>query len=472
MTIDTTAKDSELAKELVKESGQNPTLCYQCKKCTAGCPLSDEMDLTPNQVLRALQFGQLDKVLRSKTIWVCAACQTCTMRCPQSIDIAGIMDSLKVIAQRRGIPSPIPAVSLFVKATMRNIKLYGRMHEATMTAEMNLRLKQPTREIGLAKRLMQKGRLRILPELAGYPRNLKSVPTKTPAPNSVAYYPGCSLHASSAEFDESTKAVAAHLGIQLDEPKGWLCCGNSAVHWYSKEEAIKLPLKNLALIEKMGHTTVTVPCASCFSRLRFAAHDVKGDPSLKEQTSRETGYTYQDGVQIEHTVDTFIRVVGLSEIKQEVKKPLTGLKVACYYGCLLTRPAAVTGSDHSEYPMNMDYLIRSLGATTVDWEAKTDCCGASHSITQKDVCLDLVGKILSRAKEAGAEAVVVGCPLCHLNLDSRQLDIAQKTGQSFGLPIFYFTQLLGLALGLPEKELALKKLLTDGQPLLAKKGLL
>src|SRR3990172_9087434 len=122
MTIDTTRKDSELAKELLTESGTNPSVCYQCKKCTSGCPVAEHMDMHPNQVLRALQFGQLDRVLRAKTPWICAACQTCTMRCPQEIDIAGIMDALKVIAQKRGIQSPVPTVPIFVQATMRNIR--------------------------------------------------------------------------------------------------------------------------------------------------------------------------------------------------------------------------------------------------------------------------------------------------------------------------------------------------------------
>ncbi|MDP2662221.1 MAG: heterodisulfide reductase-related iron-sulfur binding cluster, partial [Dehalococcoidia bacterium] len=151
--------------------------------------------------------------------------------------------------------------------------------------------------------------------------------------------------------------------------------------------------------------------------------------------------------------------------------PLTGLKVVCYYGCLLTRPPKIAKPKDTEYPMNMDYLMRALGAQTLDWSYKTDCCGASLSVTQTDKSLRLMQRILQNAQEVGAEAVVVACPLCQLNLDSRQDDIAAKMGVNYNLPIFYFTQLMGLALGLKEKDIALKKLLVDPMPLLRRKGL-
>jgi len=280
----------------------------------------------------------------------------------------------------------------------------------------------------------------------------------------ISYYPGCSLHGTAKEYDESIRGVSGLLDIQLHELEDWTCCGASSAHCTDEELAIDLAARNLAIAEKSSRTLL-VPCVACYSRFKTAEMEVK-------EHAKKLRFQYQGDVPIQYSLDFFCEEALLEEVKKKRVKPLSGLKVVCYYGCLTVRPPKLTGIREYENPQHMDRLMEGLGAEPVPWSYKTDCCGASHAITQTDACLKLVGEILGRAKESGAEAVVVGCPLCHLNLDSRQLDIARKTGQSFDLPIFYFTQLLGLAFGLPEKELALKKLLTDGQPLLAKKGLL
>lgn len=451
-----------------EECGEKAQLCYQCVKCSSGCPLSVEMDYTPNQIMRAIQLGKIDLVLNSKTIWVCASCETCTTRCPQEIDIAKIMDTMKVLAQKLDIPAKEPKVPIFCEVSMKSMMRHGRMHELGVTLGTNIKSGQLMNDAALGQKLFLKGKLKLLPSKAKYPKNVK---VKQVPDNTIAYYPGCSLHSTASEFDLSTRKAAEVLGLKLDEPEGWICCGTSTARWTDPQEALNMSLKNLVLMEKMGHTRVTVPCAECFSRLRTAEHDVKTDEKARASAARDLGYDYQGKVEVEHIVDTFLSL-GPAAIKSKVTKPLSGLKTVCYYGCLLTRPPEIARPDNAEYPMNMDYLVRALGAQTLDWSFKTDCCGASLAVTQTDKALMLMQRILQNAQEVGAEAIVVACPLCQLNLDSRQNDIAKKLGKAYNLPVFYVTQLMGLAFGLGEKDIALKKLLVDPFPLLRQKGLL
>jgi len=219
-------------------------------------------------------------------------------------------------------------------------------------------------------------------------------------------------------------------------------------------------------MEKMGHSKVTVPCAECFSRLRAADHDVKADAGVRAMAARELGYDYQGKVEVEHVVDTFLDM-GTDVIRSKVTKPLSGLKVVCYYGCLLTRPPQVTEAPHPENPTDMDELMAALGVEVLDWSYKTSCCGAAHSLTRPDIVLNLSGGLIEHAREAGADVMVVACPLCHSNLDARQFQM--KLEQP--MPVLYFTQLMAVALGLPEKA-ALDKNLVDPRPVLRSKGVL
>ncbi|NIS61017.1 MAG: heterodisulfide reductase subunit B, partial [Proteobacteria bacterium] len=178
-------------------------------------------------------------------------------------------------------------------------------------------------------------------------------------------------------------------------------------------------------------------------------------------------YEPSGGLQVEHALHTVTDRVGLKAVSSQVTRPLGELKVACYYGCVITRPPKVTGFGDYEYPTNMDGLLRQLGAHPLDWSYKTRCCGASLGFTNLEVVLELGRKILANAKAVGAEAIVVACPLCQVNLDSRQ---RQMDGQ-FDLPILYFTQLMGLAFGLEPKELGLDKHFIDPMPLLGGRGI-
>jgi len=471
-TMTLTAETKTAAGQIREKSGENILLCYQCKKCTLGCPLSSEMDLKPNQLIRLLQLGRLDRVLESKAIWLCASCQTCTTRCPASIDIARVMDSLKMLAQERGVESKLPSSIDFINAGLRSMKSSGRMHELSLMLEMNLKAGKPFRDAGMGLKMLKTGRLRLLPERSRSLKKLKRKERPATEADTIAYYPGCSLHASGSEYDKSFKAVAEALGIKLVEPRGWTCCGSTPAHWKSHELATDMPLKNLSLIEAEGHKAVTVPCAMCFSRLKHAAHDVGENPELKRGVTEKTGYEYAGQVEIQNAVDTILKRVGLDVISGKVRKPATGLKVACYYGCLLTRPPEVTGAEHPEYPVGMDHLMQALGATTVDWSYKTECCGGSMSVIDTNTCLNMVKRILDEAKAVGADIIVTACPMCHSNLDARQPALGQREGQSYEVPILYFTQLLALALGLGEKKADLEGHMVEAKPLLREKGLL
>ena len=286
-----------------------------------------------------------------------------------------------------------------------------------------------------------------------------------------AYYPGCSLHSTGKEYDASLRAVCQKLGIELVEVKDWVCCGSTAAHALSWRLALALPLKNLAEAEKQGLSELLAPCAACFSRFKFALHEIEKKPQLREEMEHVVEHKFGDGVQVLHPLAVLSSQDWLGRLTALAGGKLRGLKVVCYYGCLLVRPPGVTGFDDAENPQSMDRVLRALGASVQDWGYRTDCCGASFSLTRTDIVRKLSHDILEGAREAGAEAVAVACPLCHLNLDSRQKEIEKEYGASYNLPIFYFTQLMGLGFGLSPRELLLGKHFVDTSRKLKEVGL-
>ena len=460
--------NSNLAQRIQEELGENVYLCYQCVKCTSGCPVGKYFDWQPNQIMRAVQLGQEDIALESQTPWLCASCQTCTTRCPQDLDIARIMDFLTREALNQGIEPPIPEVDNMNKAFLREVRLWGRSYELGLIAELklrNLRTHPITEDLDMGIKMFAKNKFPIFPHFTRPPRNVKPIPG---ASKSIAYYPGCSLHATSPEFNTSTQAVCEALDLTLIEPDGWLCCGSSSAHRADPEAALRLPMQNLSLIEQSGFNEVTMPCAACFNRHKFAQYEIRNDESHKSAVEESIGYKYQDSVQVNSLVETIFQSIGPEEISTKVNHPMQGLRVVCYYGCLLTRPSEVTEALHPENPTEMDELMSALGAEVLDWSYKTSCCGAAHSLTRKDIVLDLSSNLINQARQAGADVIVVACPLCHTNLDARQFQM----GLDEEMPVMYFTQLMALALGLSEREAALKKNLVDPRPLLREKGLL
>jgi heterodisulfide reductase subunit B len=285
---------------------------------------------------------------------------------------------------------------------------------------------------------------------------------------SYAYYPGCSMEGTARDFGLSTRAVTKALDIQLNEIRDWICCGSTAAHQTDPVLALSLPAKSL---HAAAGKDVAVCCAACYSRLKFANHEIAADTHKRKQVADAIGADYDGRTGVKHVLEILVRDIGAKQIAARIRQPLRGLKVVCYYGCLLSRPPEITGFDDPENPMLMDRICEIAGAESLDWPHKTECCGASFSITKVDIVHRLTAGILSMAKQAGAECIVTACPLCQLNLDLRQKDIEKETGQRFNLPVLYFTQLLGLAFGLSRKELGLRSLVVDVAPLLAAKGI-
>src|SRR5512136_1788272 len=327
---------TKLAKTIEDATGQNVYLCYQCVKCTSGCPLAEHFDLEPNQVMRLVQFGD-ESVLESTTIWTCASCLTCSTRCPQGLDIAGVMDALRAESRRQDKVA-IKDATKFDDIFMANIKLSGRVYEPALLGLRNLAYGRLMQDMDMGLPMIKKGKVNLLPSIHLQPLKVPDhVKQVEPAENRIAYYPGCSLHSTGAEFDHSTKAVCKALGLELVEPDGWVCCGSSPAHHADHTTAAAFPIKNLSLIEKSGLRQVAAPCSSCYSRFKIAAHQVATDAHLAQQVEEKIGYRYQNSVDVLHILDAIMDKIGPDKIAAHTTHPLTGLRVACYYGCLYSR---------------------------------------------------------------------------------------------------------------------------------------
>ncbi|MFQ6079685.1 MAG: CoB--CoM heterodisulfide reductase iron-sulfur subunit B family protein [Thermodesulfobacteriota bacterium] len=256
-----------------------------------------------------------------------------------------------------------------------------------------------------------------------------------------SYFPGCTSHSTAVEYDLSTKAVLKALDVELVEIEDWNCCGAAAIHSMNKFLSLCLPARNIAMAQRRDLDLV-VPCAGCFNMLKRTERALKADPEVRGEVESTIGFTYREDLKIRALIDMVVNGIGFGRIEEQVQKSLTGLKVAPYYGCALVRHPKVTQLDDPENPRYLDRLMASLGAAPVDWSFKTDCCGADLALTHGDVVVKLVNRIVGMAKEAGAECLVCSCGLCQINLEMRQdLD-------ALGLPVFYFTELMGVAFGL------------------------
>ncbi len=295
----------------------------------------------------------------------------------------------------------------------------------------------------------------------------------TPVKNvlSYSYYPGCSLHASAKEYDESTRELFKTLKIGLQEVPDWLCCGATPAHNVDELLSLSLCAKNLEL-SKQVEGDLAVACAACFSRLKATQHKLVDNNEKLKQVEYAINGTVPMDKQVKHLLEILATDFGLERLAAAVDKPLSGLKVACYYGCLLTRPPDVPELDCTEAPTIMERVIEATGAETVKWSHRLECCGANFTLSRPGVVLKLSGEVLDSAKRAGADCIMVACPLCHGNLDIRQQEIEEVTGRYFGMPVFYMTQLLALAAGVPAKKLGFGSMIVSPVPLLKEKGLL
>jgi len=285
-----------------------------------------------------------------------------------------------------------------------------------------------------------------------------------------AFFPGCSLESTAWDYDKSTRAVCKALGIEITDVPDWVCCGSSPAHASNASLSLALPALNLHKAQTAGYSEVLTACASCYARLRTANHAIRKDPTERERAQRIIEKPYAGAVNVRHILDILFNDYGVAEIEKRITTPLKGLRVASYYGCLLSRPKEVVAFDDAEHPVCMDKLVKVAGAEPVDWPFKTECCGASLSISKTSVVNRLGYKLLSMAHRAGVECIVVACSLCQLNLDFRQADAKKDQADIPEIPVVYITQLLGLALGIPPKDLGLDALMVSAASILDRRA--
>jgi heterodisulfide reductase subunit B len=274
-----------------------------------------------------------------------------------------------------------------------------------------------------------------------------------------SYYPGCSLHATAVEYGQSVQAAFEALDAPLVEIPDWNCCGASSAHNLNYMLSLCLPARNMAIAQEQGWALV-VPCVGCLSRLKIADSVLRDDPARRRDIEDIVGFSYSGDLRILPPLEIVCNDVGLERVRERVQKPLEGLTVACYYGCLLVRPPEIAQFDDPEYPQSMDRLMEALGAKPVEWSWSTECCGGALSLTRRDIVEHLVTRLVDKAREAGAQMMVTACPLCQVNLEMRQ------SAEGEGFPILYFTELMGLAFGLEGAGKWLGKHLVSPLPLL------
>lgn len=289
----------------------------------------------------------------------------------------------------------------------------------------------------------------------------------------ISYFPGCTLKTMAKNFEDSALASLSSLGVEMVELPRWNCCGT--VYSLTSDDLIHqlAPVRNLIRVKEQKNTRVVTLCSMCYHTLKRANKMVQEDSEkldkLNNLMDRED-VKYDGEVEVLHLLEILKDEIGFSQIAKKVKTPLKGLKVAPYYGCLLLRPQEV-GLDDSENPTILKNFLESLGAEVIDYPYETECCGSYHTVVNIDLVVERAYDILSSAINQGAEAIVLSCPLCDFNLDNRQKEIKEKFSEFKGIPVFYFTQLLALSLGLKEKACRFDLNFVDPRPLLKSKHL-
>jgi heterodisulfide reductase subunit B len=273
-----------------------------------------------------------------------------------------------------------------------------------------------------------------------------------------SYFPGCSLDSTARPYGESVEAVASALGMELVEVDDWNCCGATAYMGVNEILAFSLGARNLCQASKIGAGPLVTPCSACFTNLRKTDKYMAEFPDVRKKVDAalaEAGLRYEGGMETKHLLQVIVEDVGLESLKRAVRKPLAGLRVAPYYGCQIARPYGI--EDDSDDPQMLDRMLDALGATPTRFPMKTVCCGGSLIGTREEVALRLCRNLLMCAQQDGADCVAVACPVCQINLDAYQAAINKSYDLHFDLPIVYFTQLIGLALGLDSRSLGLQR---------------
>jgi heterodisulfide reductase subunit B len=271
----------------------------------------------------------------------------------------------------------------------------------------------------------------------------------------IGYYPGCALHGSSNDYEQSLQACLGALDVRLREPEDWICCGATAAHCLNAQLAVALPARNLAVAQRDGLSELLAPCPMCSMELHKANEALTNDATRRRMA---------EIVELDVTTDTRVlnlievfQDIGIERILEQATTSLDELRPACYYGCLLTRPPETVRFDDCENPQSMEQLLTALGASPVRWNYRTECCGAGMTLSDESTVLELSHRILRDAREHGANCLVVACPMCHVNLDMKQADIDRRFDTRHDLEVFYLSDLVGRALGLDDQTLGIDR---------------
>lgn len=285
-----------------------------------------------------------------------------------------------------------------------------------------------------------------------------------------AYYPGCSSESSASAYDATSQMVAAALGLELEEIRDWNCCGATEYFSIDSLPAYALVARNLALAVRQGTSEVIAPCSACYVNLKKVDERMGDYPQLNSEVNEALAagdLSYTPGsVRARHLLDVICNEVGCDAVSEKVVRPLAGLTLVPYYGCYIGRPEG--GFDDVENPQTLDRLLKGLGATVPDYSLKSSCCGGHMTQIGTEVALGMLRRLIDLAAKLGADAMVMACPMCQLNLDVYQRQLNSHFGTSYRMPIVYFTQMMALALGMDEAELKFEEGFVSIEPLLEK----
>lgn len=287
------------------------------------------------------------------------------------------------------------------------------------------------------------------------------------------YYPGCSLERNARSYHISAMAIAKPLGLEFIEVEDWNCCGATEYFAINKIPAYSLVSRNLALASQQNVSKELVaPCSACYINLKKTDHSLAESPQLKEKVDQALeagGLAYQPGsINVQHLLETIVIDVGYEAVEEQIETPLYNLRVAPYYGCMVPRPSSMESFDDPENPMSMDKLFELLGAVVVDFPLKANCCGGHMTQIREETALELIRRLLKNADDYGADMIATVCPMCQLNLDAYQVAVNNHFGTEYDIPVVYFTQLIGLAFGIPASELGFGQELVSADGALAK----
>jgi heterodisulfide reductase subunit B len=283
-----------------------------------------------------------------------------------------------------------------------------------------------------------------------------------------AYFPGCSLEKIALSYNQSSIATTKKLGVELEELEDWNCCGATTYFHVDQLLAYTLVARNLAQAEKAGLDLVA-PCSACFKNAYFTNKYVKEDPDLAEHINyalEQDNLQFEGTIEVKHLIEIFVDDLGVDEVKDKVTHPLEGLRIAPYYGCQIVRPRK--NGEEVENPRYFEELVSATGAEPTEFPVRLRCCGGSLIMTNRQAALDMVRILLQGAIDSGADVIATACPLCQVNLECYQGLVNEEFGTDYAVPVLYFTQLLGLALGVPPKQLGLGKELVSAAPVFSR----